>query len=143
MDYCTFAALAFLVLTAGGLTEGAGTLAFNATNISSPAPSSSLLSTPSSLSILSFISSISNALDTFPIDWSTVSKLPSLNAIEVTVAGTCACDLTLNGCDANCCCDAECDQDAKALFLGCAPEGPPPPSLDYCVPRAQVAKVSL
>ncbi|CAG5135541.1 unnamed protein product, partial [Candidula unifasciata] len=33
----------------------------------------------------------------------------------------CACDLTQNGCDINCCCDSECSKNERARFSGCVP----------------------
>lgn len=132
--------VSFLPLLLLLVAEAQPAVAAQLSNTTSPP---ALLSVPASLSILSSISTASFSLSSFPIDWTTVSLVPSLNAIEVTVAGTCGCDLTLNGCDVNCCCDAECDQSAKALFSECAAEGPPAPSLDYCVPKSQVAKVGV
>eukprot|EP00873_Tetraselmis_striata_P000555 jgi/Tetstr1/420819/TSEL_011895.t1 len=84
----------------------------------------------------------------YPVDWeavpSTLDEGTPQAAELITSVGTCACDMTLAGCDANCCCDADCTEDVvDTMFSYCLPEGPQPPSLEYCIRNASVALVNL
>lgn len=45
--------------------------------------------------------------------------------------GTCTCDLTLNHCDINCCCDAECSSNDKSLFSECTDDSTPKDDKTY------------
>ena len=81
--------------------------------------------------------------ESYPIDWNAVESSPAARTVQVNDIGACFCDLTANACDTNCCCDAKCDAQGKALFTGCLPESPDRPRLDYCVPKSIVQNVNL
>ena len=100
-----------------------------------------------------------NAPSTYGIDWTDVPTEPTKTVVKVT-AENCLCDLTEGTCDANCCCDPDCDSNEKAQFTECAtcvydganaamngkvclPEGRSPPSLEYCLPSSTVSRVNL
>eukprot|EP00854_Cymbomonas_tetramitiformis_P009385 gene9384-11121_t len=72
-----------------------------------------------------------------------VSSAPAATDVDITTIGNCACDLHLRACDMNCCCDEECSASEQELFSECSPEGPPEPSLTYCVADAAIAEVNL
>ena len=93
------------------------------------------------------------------ITWDDVAAEPTKTVVKVT-AENCLCDLTEGTCDANCCCDTDCDSNEKAQFSECAscvydgtnaamdgkvclPEGRSPPSLEYCLPSSTVSRVNL
>lgn len=63
-----------------------------------------------------------------------------LGARELLTLEQCDCDLVLNSCDANCCCDDVCTDDDMARFSGCQ-RTVASPSLDYCIPEDRVAEV--
>ncbi|KAK3266627.1 hypothetical protein CYMTET_24757 [Cymbomonas tetramitiformis] len=79
----------------------------------------------------------------YDIDWTQVSSAPAATDVDITTIGNCACDLHLRACDMNCCCDEECSASEQELFSECSPEGPPEPSLTYCVADAAIAEVNL
>ena len=100
-----------------------------------------------------------NDPSTYGIDWDDVPTEPTKTVVKVT-AENCLCDLTEGTCDANCCCDPDCDSNEKAQFTECAtcvydganaamngkvclPEGRSPPSLEYCLPSSTVSRVNL
>jgi tectonic-1/3 len=49
------------------------------------------------------------------ITWDDVAAEPTKTVVKVT-AENCLCDLTEGTCDANCCCDTDCDSNEKAQF---------------------------
>eukprot|EP00759_Apiculatamorpha_spiralis_P038999 PhF_6_TR37902/c0_g1_i3/m.56600/K19382/TCTN1_3; tectonic-1/3 len=57
------------------------------------------------------------------IDWTTVPTTGSTPSLPLftTSLGSCICDLTLNRCDPNCCCDAECTAVERKSFTRCLP----------------------
>ncbi|UPQ99778.1 tectonic protein [Chloropicon primus] len=81
--------------------------------------------------------------ESYPTDWTAVDAAPQARTVQVNDIGACYCDLTANACDTNCCCDADCGAEDKALFTGCLPEAPNRPQLTYCVPKSVVQTVNL
>ena len=86
----------------------------------------------------------------YALEWSAVPAAAVPSEIAVTGDSSCACDLTLGGCDGNCCCDTDCAPEEQTLFScdcstgeGCLAEAPPAPSIQYCNPQAQFHKVNL
>jgi Protein of unknown function (DUF1619) len=61
------------------------------------------------------------------------------SASELT--GRCACDVTEQTCDANCCCDPSCSDAELQRFTTCDTGLEAPPTLLYCVPDSQVVDV--
>ncbi len=81
--------------------------------------------------------------ESYPTDWNSVESSPTARTVQVNDVGACFCDLTSNACDTNCCCDADCSSQEKALFTGCLPESPLKPQLTYCVSKSIVQNVNL
>lgn len=69
------------------------------------------------------------------INWDEVpDSPPSARNLNSASLGECICDVTLNVCDVNCCCDADCLADEIALFTGsCLPEKVSGPEIDDCI----------
>lgn len=85
-----------------------------------------------------------NEPEAYAVNFDDVSTTSTETSRTVTTLGDCACDLTLNLCDANCQCDADCTSEEKeATFTGSLPEGPDPPELEFCVSDSSVATVNL
>lgn len=59
---------------------------------------------------------------TSTLDWNAVPATPvAADAYNTETVGACMCDLTVGVCDANCCCDPDCNGNTAA-FTGCAKE---------------------
>uniref|UniRef100_A0A061SKF3 Tectonic-3 isoform x1 n=1 Tax=Tetraselmis sp. GSL018 TaxID=582737 RepID=A0A061SKF3_9CHLO len=90
---------------------------------------------------------LTRPLYSYQVNWDDVPISPPdrMQQLDkpVTEIGSCMCDLTLNGCDGNCCCDPDCTEEMKDLFTACFPEGPPLPMLEYCLPKSLIAEVNL
>ncbi|KAH9380338.1 hypothetical protein HPB48_016102 [Haemaphysalis longicornis] len=53
----------------------------------------------------------------------------------VSPSDRCACDLTANSCDVNCCCDGDCTVEDAEAFHSCVDKVPENPDLRYCTKR--------
>ncbi|XP_049785025.1 tectonic-1 isoform X2 [Schistocerca cancellata] len=62
----------------------------------------------------------------------TTSVLPVSEKPRWIPEENCACDLELNSCDINCCCDADCSEEDRLVFLRCEEKPPLPPDPRYC-----------
>mmetsp|Transcript_50639 Transcript_50639/g.94330 ORF Transcript_50639/g.94330 Transcript_50639/m.94330 type:complete len:725 (+) Transcript_50639:355-2529(+) len=72
----------------------------------------------------------------YSINWDQVD----MNTVrKVDVVQTCLCDMTMDACDVNCCCDPDCEDQDREYFasnpdgsLACLAESPPAPELQFC-----------
>ena len=61
----------------------------------------------------------------------TTTGAPSAES-EFDYSHYCSCDLTMGGCDVNCCCDPDCSSNDTAVFTSCGAEQPPDWDPRYC-----------
>jgi tectonic-1/3 len=69
------------------------------------------------------------------VDWSAVpATAPDARNLNSASLGSCICDVTINVCDINCCCDTDCTS-AEVLLFGtnCLPATVSGPEVDDCV----------
>ncbi|XP_049864585.1 tectonic-1-like [Schistocerca gregaria] len=62
----------------------------------------------------------------------TTSVLPVSEKPRWIPEENCACDLELNSCDINCCCDADCSEEDRLVFLRCEEKPSLSPDPQYC-----------
>jgi hypothetical protein len=82
-------------------------------------------------------------LTTYDVNFEDVPEGTQVDSTLVTPSSNvCSCNLTLQACDTNCCCDPDCSDELKALFSSCDTQASNVPELNYCMDTSELVEVS-